>query len=569
MNKPLTMTIVGLSCCSLLLAWMIPLHMLPWGSAYNDASAFLALLLLCPLILKKPIQVPSIVWLVGAVAVIPVLQWTLGIVYFFGDALIVFCYVMGLALAILVGHNLAYDEATKRRLYTLLSIMLIVVTVASTWIAIRQWLLLQDGDNYLESYFVTFGKRPNGNLGQPNNLATLLCMGIASVFYLFERRLIGVVASSFLTVFLIFGVALTRSATPWIDAIFLLIWCIWKGKFIKQRLTWPAIAGWMGIYLFFIVSLPFFSNILDFGQFNLVRHDNDSARLALWHQFGLAIIHGPLWGYGWNQVSITQIAVSNYFPVPILTDSSHNILLDLLIWNGPILGGVIIIFAVVWLYRLIQGARSLESTFSLLAISFVLIHSMLELPLLYAYFLLPVGFMLGAVNGEQRLLVQREPYSQFVLPPAVFATFFSVGTLFLIRIVLELSRIHPHNVYLDKVLQTRYIPKTTLVANKTLFLTQLADEERMDVTQPAPGMTAQQLEWMREISYRYPSPAHLCIYATALAVNNQPKLAIQQLEYVKILFGEEAFNFTAQEVIALQQQLYATQGNHPELPKQK
>lgn len=568
MNPKLKTLLAILACCSILLAWLIPLHYQPWTTVYNDSAAFLALLFIGLLTLEKPISTPNIIWLIVLVAVIPLLQWQAGIIYFFGDAVIAVCYLMGFSGAILIGYNVSSENSERQQACLIFSTLVIIASIISTWICIRQWLGLQQHLhlNYLEAIVrLDSGRQPSGNLGQPNQLATLLCMGIASVLYLFERRRINGLTGSLIAGFLIFGISLTQSRTPWLGAIFLLIWCAWKGQYIKKRITWRSITAWTSFYVICILSLPTISGLLrHHNTLDLLKHATTSTRLPLWHQFWLALTNGPLWGYGWNQTSLaqTQLSILEKFPHVEQTISSHNILLDLLIWNGPILGGLIIILATIWLSRLALQASTLESSFALLAVGFVLIHGMLEYPLLYAYLLLPVGFLLGIVNRETHRLSKTHE-SNFKIPQTVFSTILLIAALLMVRILQEYKYFdNDHSVSVNTEIQTKFREKSTGLADHTFFLTQLNESLRMDITDPSTNMTAQQLEWMRKVAHRYASPFHLYTYAAALALNNQPQQAIHELQYIKIYFGDLTYQAATEQIIALQNQLYTKKQPH-------
>lgn len=560
MNKKFKIFLTTLACCSILLAWLIPLHYRPWTTLYNDSAAFLALFFLSLLILAKPIKTPNIVGLIAIIAVIPLLQWQIGIIYFFGTAVMTVCYLLGFAGAILVGYNLSADEKSRQQVCVILSTLFIIASVISTWICIRQWLGLQHHHvSYFEAIIPLGSRQPSGNLGQPNQLATLLCMGVASVLYLFEKNRLSALASCVITFILIFGISLTQSRTPWLGAIFLLIWCGWKGQYIKKRINWLIIASWTTFYIACIFSLPKLSQLLSHqNSLDLLEHATKSTRLPIWHQFWLALVNGPIWGYGWNQslVAQTQLNVLEKYTHAEQTMSSHNILLDLLIWNGPVLGGLIIALATIWICRLAFHARSLESTFALLAVAFVLIHSMLEYPLLYAYLLLPVGFLLGIVNREKHSLIKNKK-ANMPLPQVVFASLVLVAVLLMVRILQEYKYFdNDHRVVVNTELQTQFRPKSTGQADHTFFLTQLNESLRMDITDPSTNMTAEQLDWMRKVTHLYSSPFHLYTYATALALNNQPQRSQQELEYLKIYFGSEVYYVALEQIHALQQQGY-------------
>lgn len=95
-----------------------------------------------------------------------------------------------------------------------------------------------------------------------------------------------------------------------------------------------------------------------------------SSRWPMYTQFVHAILDGPLWGYGWQQGSSAQLAVAPFYAKLEYTEYTHNILLDLLVWNGPILGSIIIIAVAYYLLRLAFLARSTENIFVVMAVGF-------------------------------------------------------------------------------------------------------------------------------------------------------------------------------------------------------
>lgn len=66
--------------------------------------------------------------------------------------------------------------------------------------------------------------------------------------------------------------------------------------------------------------------------------------------------------------------------------SAHNVVLDLLIWNGIPIGALILLYLTGWLYWLNKGAKESVSIIAMLMVSAILIHALLEFPIHYAYF---------------------------------------------------------------------------------------------------------------------------------------------------------------------------------------
>ena len=96
--------------------------------------------------------------------------------------------------------------------------------------------------------------------------------------------------------------------------------------------------------------------------------------------------------------------VFDSYQVALWYKSAHNMLLDLLVWNGIPIGGLIILYVIAWLYWLNKGVKDMVSIVATLMVCAILIHGMLEFPLHYAYFLLPAGFLLGIIQAQYRHL---------------------------------------------------------------------------------------------------------------------------------------------------------------------
>src|SRR5690606_7638097 len=275
-------------------------------------------------------------------------------------------------------------------------------------------------------------------------------------------------------------------------------------------------------------------------------------RWPLWVQLWTAVLDGPFWGYGWNQVSVAQHASSEVYPVQLMVEHSHNILLDLLIWNGPLLGGLIICAVAFWLAHLGWRSRSLESIFCLIVVGVVLVHGMLEFPLEYAFFLFPVGLLLGLANGEQRS--RRE----LLVPHWVLMTVLitSAGTFAWVwheyRVIEEDHRLMRF--------ETARIgdSKAERAAPDVVLLTQLREFLRFARTPATEGMDDEQLEWMRKVAHRYPYPPSLFRYSLALALNGRAQQASDQLVVLRALHGNMHYQ---ESVLALKNM----QEQHPQL----
>ena len=111
-------------------------------------------------------------------------QWAFGLVFDFSTALLSSLYLLGFWFMVVAGYNLSLDQQKRDQIFTGFSLLLIIVSIATSFIAICQWL-------NIESHFVhmlhLIGNRPYGNFGQPNNMATFLIMGLLGCLFYMKR----------------------------------------------------------------------------------------------------------------------------------------------------------------------------------------------------------------------------------------------------------------------------------------------------------------------------------------------------------------------------------------------
>lgn len=516
----------------LALAWLLPNHYRPWLAAYQDGCIFLALIILAIWLLNnKCIGIPKFSFFLIFIAFIPILQNVFGFISFSGDSIISSFYIFGFFIAFIVAYHLL-SKSKRNNVFKWLYWVVLIVSIISVWIQLRQWLLFEGN---IWTVDLPPNGRPFANFGQPNNCATFLCMGLMACLYLYEKKYIHRFCGVLLASFILFGITLTQSRTAWVFALAFLIWWFWKSRYFQTRLSKYSVFYFVGIFIFFILITPYVSDYLGVTNTTdaLTRASSGYLRIPMWHQMLLAIKEQPLLGYGWNQVGVAQLSVYLDYPTTEWTEHSHNILLDLLIWNGIPLGLVIIGFFTWWLYRLSQLAISIEPFIALSMVGAVLVHAMLEYPLDYAFFLLPVGFLLGLVQAQDKTIKVIE------IPRKVVMSLLSFFIALYFWIFIEYRMIEED----VRLLRFEALNIGTLHAEQAapdvILLTQLREQIRFIRTQPKENMTPEQLDWMRKVAYRYATPAALYRYAQALALNHQPLLARKHLLILEKLHGQK------------------------------
>lgn len=512
-----------------LLSWLLPNHSLPWMTAYQEFASFFAAIVLVFSLLSGVIRLSFRVFVFFLISLIPLIQYAAGVIVFSGDAWVVFFYLLAFSFMLLVGYNLSVEPASRAFFAYLLAVFFVAGAVFSLWLALYQWLQLSASVWVVD---LPYGSRPFANFAQPNNLATMLCMGVAGLVYLYEKNFLGRVVSAFLAALLVFGIALTSSRTPWISGLLFFVFWIFKSRVVSLRLGVGALFFWAGLYVFFIAVLPYISECLLLSVQGVGLRSGGLERLDLWRQFWLAVMKGK--AYGWNQISYAQVAMTLEFPLAVVTEHSHNFILDIFLWNGLVLGGVINLFVVCWGGFLFYRAKNKESLFAMVASIFILTHGMLEFPLEYAFFLFPLGLLIGVIESEF------PSGFSLIVPRRVLVGVLGVAIVFFLRALYEYRAIED-DVQLLRFENARIdVPKTVERSN-VYFFSQLVEWVKYARAIPSSNMSAAELEAARLIAYRYPNAPSLLKYVQMLYVNGYHDAVRENMLILRGLHGGERY----------------------------
>ena len=504
------------SALALLLSWLLPSHFRPWPTAYQELLAAIALVLaLWSLVsIKAPMKIPIANLFIFLIAGIPLAQYLSGLILYSGDVWFATSYIVALAISMTTAFNLQrIDRKTLSfEFATGLAWVILLGSLISTILALYQWLGLS---NAQWIFALAPGSRPSANIAQPNNLATLLGMGLAALIYLFEQKKLSSFTSIVFAVLLLLGMTLTQSRTPWLVAVFILVFWAWQRHRLSLRLTNWHMAAWAGIYVVLLFAVPWLADLLHLSASSPIERAQQMSRLGLYNQFVHAIVQGPWYGYGWNQIFTAQAAIALEHSHHEPTVYTHNILLDLLIWNGPILGGLIIFGAAFWLWQLLSKANSLTATFAWLALSFLIFHSMLEYPHAYLFFLIPTGLLLGILQASIN-----QPEKTLHLPKWLIAITAILITIFTALFWRDYGLIEQEHQAAVLESHSQFTDKKDQDISNIYLLTQMREYIyfiRLPLQSDYPEA---QLHELRDIVKRYPHFYFLLKAAYILALND-------------------------------------------------
>lgn len=547
-----------------MLAWLVPNHYPPWLSFHGESLMFVALLAwtLARAGRGIPQPVDYLSFVVLSLLLIIGWQWASGLIAYRGDAVVSSLYLLGFWLAWQLGISVAAEPAQRSLALDLFAWLLVVAAACSTYAAVAQWLSqeLRFGGLILVS---SPGMRPYGNLAQPNQLASLLLMGIVMAVWLFHRKRLQLWQFVALVSWLSWGLTLAESRAAWLSAWVLGSVLIWRGRSIWPRASWQVVITWWSGLILMRAAWPWLQQALllagphtGFRSLEVMVQDN--GRLPLWHQLLAGIYESPWWGYGWRQTIAGHKAGTAHVGGGQMTDYAHNIILDLALWLGLPLALLFISAAAWWLWRALRRAETPTELLLLGATIPVMVHSLVEFPFAYAYFLFPLAWLLGALAATQAAQAGAAPKSRGRWPGHRLTA--GVGLLFAglsFWIASEYLLIEEDYRVLRFELRNVGTRPTGYHMPQPILLDQLGAILQQGRVQPHPEMSDEELEAMRRLLRNYNWSTLQAKYIAALMLNDRAQEAHQELFHLRQHYGtasyEDAWAYLQQLAIQYEQ----------------
>ncbi|EXD17780.1 Wzy polymerase domain-containing protein [Acinetobacter baumannii] len=517
-------------------AWLSPFHYSPWVMFSSEVSTFGAGLCVLISLLQQNIKIPRAQILLLPFTLIPIVQWGCGLVFDLSTALLSTFYLLGFWFMVLAGYNLSLDQKKRDQIFSGFSLLVIITSLFTSLIAIFQWLNIE---SHLIYTLHLIGNRPYGNFGQPNNMATFLIIGLLGCLYLYEKNKVTVWLLLPSALIILFTIALSQSRTSWIVFPFLFIYWVVK-QFGKQK-RFRFVQGLLWCLAFFLIAgliLPYITQFIEFSTNTeitetssfVARAGSGHERIGMWIQILHAIAQQPWLGYGWSQTSVAVVDSIQYGTVHVWFNSAHNVLLDIIIWNGIPIGIVIIAYFTCWFLWLNQQAKETISIIAIMMVCTVLIHAMLEFPQRYAYFLLTCGFLLGIIQAQTPVL------KGIVLNKQVLRLIWGISLILLLAIWRD------YNVYVTNsnlLFKNKQPNAEVLGSNQIFVLTQF--EQRLKWIEMKPETTLSDADlavWGNFVKNKA-TPYNLRKYAQLLAYNGKVEQAEQQIFILQHLYRQQ------------------------------
>ncbi|MDV7636956.1 Wzy polymerase domain-containing protein [Acinetobacter baumannii] len=517
-------------------AWLSPFHYNPWVMFSSEISTFAAGLSVLAALFYHHIKIPRAQILLLPFTLIPIVQWSCGLVFDLSTALLSTFYLLGFWFMILAGYNLSLDQKKREQIFSGFSLLIIITSLFTSLIAIFQWLNIE---SHLIYTLHLIGNRPYGNFGQPNNMATFLIIGLLGCLYLYEKHKVTLWLLLPSALIILFTIALSQSRTSWIVFPFLLIY--WMVKQFGKQKRFRFVQGLLWCLAFFLIAgliLPYITQFIEFSTNTeitetssfVARAGSGHERIGMWIQILHAIAQQPWLGYGWSQTSVAVVDSIQYGTVHVWFNSAHNVLLDIIIWNGIPIGIVIIAYFACWFVWLNQQAKETISIIAIMMVCTVLIHAMLEFPQRYAYFLLTCGFLLGIIQAQTPVL------KGIVLKKQVFRLIWGISVILLVAIWRD------YNVYVTNsnlLFKNKQPNAEVLGSNQIFVLTQFEQRLKWIEMKPETTLSDADLAVWGSFVKNKATPYNLRKYAQLLAYNGKVEQAKQQIFILQHLYRQQ------------------------------
>jgi hypothetical protein len=399
----------SLFCAGLLCAlpFLQPYHLNPLTSFHSEWFAGVLGIGVMAVLLGRQAwidaEVPWIALLPFALAALLLVHGVLGWSPYFGQALSAALYLVW-AGGLIVAARALVRECGREAVYTAIAVGLAAGALLNALAGIIQHF------NWVTP-LNAFIARPTssaifGNLAQPNHYASQLALGLFSLAYLLRgRRWFWLIAAASP---LLFVLGLSGSRSVWLYLVAAFVLAAWLRRAAPHDRAGRLLFFSSGAFILICWAMQALVGI------GLLRSANRSAvtaverlfsgeasvsdRFNLWQAAWSVFLEHPLAGSGWGTFSARYFDFMTRQDIvgPIdLFQNAHNILLHFMAEAGLIGALLLVAPLLFWLRHLARGAGDVHRWWLFATAAVLALHSLLEYPLWYAYFLGVAALLLG------------------------------------------------------------------------------------------------------------------------------------------------------------------------------
>ncbi|PKO47623.1 MAG: hypothetical protein CVU29_01920 [Betaproteobacteria bacterium HGW-Betaproteobacteria-22] len=396
----------------LLLPFVNMYHRLPILTFYAEwLAAALGMLAMLPLLIKKnTIQIPKISLIFWGLSLLLLIQLVTGVMHSTQYALLILSYLLWGGLLTILGQHL-YKELGLEKLAITLAWALFIAGMINIGIFTLQ--IVSHTGGYISFLPNLVGYGP---FSQVNHFADFVTLATASLIYLYAKGRFSL--SFFILIFVCFLIMLTfsgsRSAWFYLIALSILGGITHKKMLESQpdpkssdKLLYVScmlLPAFTLIQIIIYYTVP--SELVNLSTGRMVEAitaNTNSARIQIWHDSLRLLFQSPWLGIGAGNMryeSFMLLSNPKSLSFNRMFEHSHNLFIHLLTEMGIVACLIVLIGLVAWGRAFKWHTLNLEKWWLISLLATIGIHSMLEYPLWYAYFLGIVAILLGAGDGK-------------------------------------------------------------------------------------------------------------------------------------------------------------------------
>lgn len=390
-NQRLSILFLGLMAILPFLVWH---HRQPLSTFYPEVTAIsLGLLSMIWFLHKSSWQhfrLPLSALLPLGLIILMLIQYMADMHIYWQDYFLNGLVLAWAAIMLVLGHNI-----DKHRAIPVIAWAMIVGGFVTAFLMVMQL------NGWTEALVVSPHIRGGyaANIGQVNHAATYVALALGSLIYLLTTQRLHIVSYLVVMVILVAALVLTgqRMATLYIFslAVFAPL-LLWKLPDVSISNWWVFLI--LPVFLALDFLLPF---LLSDGVNSPIQRvvataGEESIRVLLIQQAWQMFTENPWLGVGFGSFGWQNFEMTEQYPgLTGYADNAHNIVMQLLAEFGIVAGGLFLLLAAVWITGQFRKTLTAERCWILFVLGILTLHSLLEYPLWYSYFLGIAALVVG------------------------------------------------------------------------------------------------------------------------------------------------------------------------------